>query len=658
MGPPVPRKPLITPAVPMKNLHWNKIQLPGQEQETENKVLWATIKEPEVEADELTKLFGRKAAVAMKKREDMVDERSKDGVAATMASAKQVTKILDQKRSQAVGILVQSLRVTINDVENAVIQLDTSVIDVEALQSIYEVRATKEEIDQLRRFMLSGKKAEEPLDKPDQFLWDLAQIPHFQERISCFVFQSSFPDKLGEVAKKLDNLKMTIDSLVKGEEIKKILGIILAFGNYMNGGNRQKGQADGFNLDILPKLKDVKTSDNASNLLQYIVVQYLTKFDKENLGTEKAKLPFPDPSDLKQASLVNFDDLGKEMMAIGKDLKDCKDRTERVLDESNSMRVGPFKSIMVDFVGKATKELKEQTENLTESREKFREIVNAFCFSVGKGKTVEPTDFFGVWLPFVSDFKDTWKREQQKEIKRLEAEARARVKEVLVEKKTGIVTTQKKVGGLKDRLSRKRMDRSLSLPGDANPNTKGGGQDELASIFAKKAASRKLSLDPAGSAGEGGSETPTSNTSSTGGLTTPEQSLSPASSTPGSPRAKVLILREEEGEEEEDTISKSAKNKNKLSKKNDANTVFSDNSPIAESCEFVEEMEAGRRESCEFVESETESCEFVVKEAQTTCEFEESKETYSSDRRGFSAGWIAPVGGKSKIFADDDDEYF
>lgn len=173
----------------MKNLHWNKIQLPGSEQETEKKVLWSSVIEPEVEADEFAKLFGRKAAVAMKKKEDMVDEKAKEG-AATMASAKQLTKILDQKRSQAVGILVQSLRVTITDVENAVMQLDTTVIDVEALQSIFEVRATKEEIGQLRQFMTSGKKEQEPLDKPDQFLWDLSQIPHFQERISCFIFQS------------------------------------------------------------------------------------------------------------------------------------------------------------------------------------------------------------------------------------------------------------------------------------------------------------------------------------------------------------------------------------------------------------------------------------------------------------------------------------
>ena len=45
-------------------------------------------------------------------------------------------------------------------------------------------------------------------------------------------------------------------------EVSRVLGIILALGNYMNGGNRQRGQADGFAIDILPKIKDVKSKDN------------------------------------------------------------------------------------------------------------------------------------------------------------------------------------------------------------------------------------------------------------------------------------------------------------------------------------------------------------------------------------------------------------
>lgn len=46
--------------------------------------------------------------------------------------------------------------------------------------------------------------------------------------------------------------------LMTSESLKKLFAIILTLGNYMNGGNGQRGQADGFGLEILAKLKDVK----------------------------------------------------------------------------------------------------------------------------------------------------------------------------------------------------------------------------------------------------------------------------------------------------------------------------------------------------------------------------------------------------------------
>lgn len=49
-------------------------------------------------------------------------------------------------------------------------------------------------------------------------------------------------------------------TLQSSEAVLQVLGLVLAFGNFMNGGNRSRGQADGFTLDILPKLKDVKSS--------------------------------------------------------------------------------------------------------------------------------------------------------------------------------------------------------------------------------------------------------------------------------------------------------------------------------------------------------------------------------------------------------------
>lgn len=51
-----------------------------------------------------------------------------------------------------------------------------------------------------------------------------------------------------------------LQTLKNASGVMQVLGLVLAFGNYMNGGNRTRGQADGFGLDILPKLKDVKSS--------------------------------------------------------------------------------------------------------------------------------------------------------------------------------------------------------------------------------------------------------------------------------------------------------------------------------------------------------------------------------------------------------------
>jgi hypothetical protein len=50
--------------------------------------------------------------------------------------------------------------------------------------------------------------------------------------------------------------------------LTKVLGLVLALGNHMNGGTH-RGQADGFSLAILPKLKDVK---GMVRFLQNVVV--------------------------------------------------------------------------------------------------------------------------------------------------------------------------------------------------------------------------------------------------------------------------------------------------------------------------------------------------------------------------------------------------
>lgn len=62
----------------------------------------------------------------------------------------------------------------------------------------------------------------------------------------------------------------TLQALFRNPQMNKVLGLILAVGNKMNEGNPIRGEANGFQIDILSRLKDVKSSDG-SNLLEYIV---------------------------------------------------------------------------------------------------------------------------------------------------------------------------------------------------------------------------------------------------------------------------------------------------------------------------------------------------------------------------------------------------
>jgi len=71
----------------------------------------------------------------------------------------------------------------------------------------------------------------------------------------------------------------------------------------------------------LPKLKDVKSKDNATSLLHYTVQQFIRKFEKGDAGTERVRFPLPDPSDLQQASSTCFDELTKELVRIKKDFE-------------------------------------------------------------------------------------------------------------------------------------------------------------------------------------------------------------------------------------------------------------------------------------------------------------------------------------------------
>uniref|UniRef100_A0A3B4EEP6 Formin 1 n=1 Tax=Pygocentrus nattereri TaxID=42514 RepID=A0A3B4EEP6_PYGNA len=371
------RKPRVEPVCPMKPLYWTRIHV----QNNRNDTLWSSLKEPAIiNTNEFAELFAKMSSPA--KRKPLSEAYEKKG------KAKKIIKLLDGKRSQAVGILISSLHLDMKDIQQAVLMLDNSVVDLDAIEALYENRAQPEELERIRKhYETSDEEQVKLLDKPEQFLYELSRIPEFSLRACCIILQSTFADAIASIRRKTEIVLHVCKDLLEQDSVKEVMGLVLALGNYMNGGSRTRGQADGFGLDILPKLKDVKSRDNHTSLLDYVVSYYLRNLD-ENAGTENCIFPLPEPQDVFLAAQVKFEDLSKELRKLGKDLADEPCSLWTVVLPFSPSLLTPLLS--------------------------FRDLVEYFGLKPRSGEQdVLPGHVFMLWFEFCTDFKTRWKRENK-----------------------------------------------------------------------------------------------------------------------------------------------------------------------------------------------------------------------------------------------------
>ncbi|XP_012522925.1 formin-2 isoform X2 [Monomorium pharaonis] len=442
------RKQPLNPDVPMKPLYWTRILVPVTATSQTSKdtsdlspqaPLWLELAEEEnINMKEFADLFSRQV------RERNLTKKNEG----TPKSSKiQPAKILDSKRSKMVGILEKSLHIDFSEIENAAYNLDTSVISLEALQQIYEIKPTQKEIEDIATH--EALYPDIPLDQPELFLKRLSGINHFSERIACLMLQSEFQDAISSVSYKLNNVRTTCDFLLNSEPLKKVMAIILTLGNYMNGGNMLRGQADGFGLEILGKLKDVKSNVPGVTLLHYVVNAKLSQ-EKDHNFDEPLPLPVPEPADVEAASTIKFDDINKELDRLDKELRACAQMCNTIV-EADPSTSKIFKKKVDSFVKKATAELTSEKEDLLEAKNKFKAVMKFYQF-VPKGSTLEtaePYDFFNLWLSFCRDFKDIWKREQQRIRKERIEEIRKKF-----DNKSDVVRVKLNPHGLKAKLQK------------------------------------------------------------------------------------------------------------------------------------------------------------------------------------------------------------
>ena len=113
-----------------------------------------------------------------------------------------------------------------------------------------------------------------------------SRITHYEARLKSLFYKKRFGERLAELRPRVAAVVEASKELQRSRRLRKLLELVLAFGNYMNRG--QRGNAQGFRLESLRRIGDTKSSTRKHvTLLHYIVELLETKFpDVLRLGED------------------------------------------------------------------------------------------------------------------------------------------------------------------------------------------------------------------------------------------------------------------------------------------------------------------------------------------------------------------------------------
>ena len=185
--------------------------------------------------------------------------------------------LIDGKRNQNASICLGRVKLSNDDVTAALVRLDPELLSPEGTEMWIGLIPTPEEYEQV-----AGYPGDQTLlAKVERFFLAVGKIPRLQERLAAVKTMYQF-DSLYEDAKvKVDTIAAAAASLNHCTPLEKLMDVVLAVGNYMNG-STSRGQAFGFKIDVLTKLSNIKGNNaKMGTLVNYIVRQCEAKgFDE------------------------------------------------------------------------------------------------------------------------------------------------------------------------------------------------------------------------------------------------------------------------------------------------------------------------------------------------------------------------------------------
>ncbi|CAI4227091.1 unnamed protein product [Auanema sp. JU1783] len=413
-----PQKKVPTPGGPLKSFNWNKL--------TSEKVkgsIWENVDDEkiykQIDLSEVSTIF---ASTSNTKDDDT------ETIAGTLRRNRETqVSVIDSRRYQNCTIMLSKLKLTHKEIRSALMNMDEQgKLPKDMLEQMLKFVPTREEINLLNE-TVSRSKGPTVLALADRYLFEMAQIPRFEQRLRCLHHIRTFNDRVEYILPLIQAVTKASTDIVSNKRFKQLLTVVLALGNYLNYGKRN-GNAYGFDLYSLNRISDVKYSTAPNkNLLHYII----SWTDRKSPDIMKLRKELATISEAARCSrsevLAEIRSLEQAIAFVRAELNHVEtQRRQETPEDVVTNKKDRFMSVAKNFITTATNEFNNLENSFKEMTNKFTECTRYFCFDSNS----TPEEFFSVLAKFFNSLSEHyqqyyWSLNEEKEKVKRETLARS-----------------------------------------------------------------------------------------------------------------------------------------------------------------------------------------------------------------------------------------
>lgn len=166
--------------------------------------------------------------------------------------------LLEHTRLRNIAISRRKMEMPVDKVIAAVNSLDLKLLSLENVEILQRMVPTEQETKAYKEYV-GSKKNVNLLTEEDKFLLQLGKVERISAKLSIMNYIGNFFDNIHLITPQIHAIISASSSVKGSKKLRRVLEIILAFGNYLNSSKR--GPAYGFKLQSLDTLLDTKSTD-------------------------------------------------------------------------------------------------------------------------------------------------------------------------------------------------------------------------------------------------------------------------------------------------------------------------------------------------------------------------------------------------------------